>query len=64
MRLEEDIPWMDEKNPTFVQALHASKETSSPGEHHQALLDTLHWKTDTLAENESMKLAKLMSTRT
>ena len=56
LRLEDDMPWMDEKNPTFVQALHASKETSSP-----ALLDTLHWKTDTLAENDSAKLSKLIS---
>ena len=59
LRLEDDMPWMDEKNPTFVQALHASKETSSSGERNQALLDTLHWKTDTLAENDSAKLSKV-----
>ena len=41
--LEEDIPWMDKKTPTVVQALHTSKETSSPGEHNQALLETLLW---------------------
>ena len=31
LHLEEDMPWMDERNPTFIQALHASKETLSPG---------------------------------
>ena len=46
---------------TVVQALQASKETSSPREHNQALLDTLHWKMDTLAEIESTKLTKLIS---
>ena len=56
LHLEENMPWMDKKNPTFVQALHASKETSSLGERNQTLLDILHWKTDTLAENKSAKL--------
>ena len=59
--LEEGMPWMDEKNPMLIQALHASKETSSSGERHQALLDIIHWKIDTQAENESTKLAKLIS---
>ena len=40
LRLEENMSWMDKRNPTFVQALHASKETSSLGERNQALLDT------------------------
>ena len=60
LSLKEDMSWLDEKNPTVVRALHATS-SKTKNDHHKALLDTLHWKTDSFLEDETMKLKELLS---
>ena len=39
LSLEEDMSWLDKKNPTVVRALHAAS-SKTKNDHHKALLDT------------------------
>ena len=53
LSLEEDMLWLDEKNPTVVRVLHAAS-SKTKNDHLKALLDTLYWKTDSLSEDETI----------
>ena len=54
------MSWLGEENPTVIRALHAAS-SKTKNDHHKVLLDTLHWKTDSLSEDEAMKLKELLS---
>ena len=58
--LKEDMSWLGEENPTVIRALHAAS-SKTKNDHHKVLLDTLHWKTDSLSEDETIKLKELLS---
>ena len=59
LSLKDDMSWLGEENPTVIRALHAA--SSKTKNDHKVLLDTLHWKTDSLSEDEAMKLKEFLS---
>ena len=59
LSLKDDMSWLGEEYPTVIRALHAA--SSKTKNNHKVLLDTLHWKTDSLSEDEAMKLKELLS---